>query len=216
LDNTLSKRPDISFHILSNGQHLNELHAERLLGLARDKIEWGIPLYSADPALHDQIVKKEGAFEKVMETLDRLATIGSRIELRTVIMKPNLAGLPRLSEFITRHLPYVSVWALMQLENIGYGRMNWNDLFEDNSVRFSEIGDALDIAKAKGISAQLYNFPRCTIPEAYRALAPSTISDWKQRYLPICDGCEEKSDCSGFFEWYPDKSGYSRLGLQGG
>jgi hypothetical protein len=60
----------------------------------------------------------------------------------------------------------------------------------------------------------LYNFPICTVPAAYRAFAVSSISDWKRRYLATCDGCGLRDRCGGFFEWYPEGHGFSKVEAQ--
>ena len=47
----------------------------------------------------------------------------------------------------------------MQLENIGYAEKRWLDLFVDASMCFrNRIGEAVDLARARGISALLYQF----------------------------------------------------------
>lgn len=210
----LDHRPDLSFHVLTNGQHIGAEDANTIANLPRQRVLWGIPLYADVADLHDRIVGKDGAFDRLMGAFPILCRAGASIELRTVVTTENALALPRLAKFVSRNLPFVNTWALMQLENIGYGRQNWDGLFYDNSVIFDPVGEAIDIARSRGIAARLYNFPRCTVPEAYRDLAPSTISDWKRRYLSACDGCAELNACGGFFEWYPEGRGFKRIGLQ--
>jgi His-Xaa-Ser system radical SAM maturase HxsC len=206
-------RPDVQFHVLTNAQHFSSDDLQDLRLLSRVPVLWGIPLYSPDGAHHDEIVGKKGAFETLMQSFSLLAKSNVSIELRTVLLKNNFKVLPRLANLITTLLPFVHVWAIMQLENIGFGRANWDRLFFDNSEDFSTLAEAIDIAKTRGIKSRLYNFPLCTVPEPYRELAPSTISDWKRRYLSICGTCQKKTDCGGFFEWYPDSKGFLNIGL---
>jgi len=212
MQRVLKERTDLTFHVLTNGQHLEENDLAELGELPRDRVLWGIPLYTADAQTHDRIVGKAGAFDRLMETLPIFCRAGAAIELRTVVMGENARLLPALANFITTHLPFVSSWALMQLENIGYGRQNWDDLFFDSSVSFAPVAEALNIARGRGFDAVLYNFPRCTVPAAYRDQAPSTISDWKRRYLDECEECSQRALCGGFFEWYPEDRGFQRLG----
>jgi His-Xaa-Ser system radical SAM maturase HxsC len=209
----LNERPDIHFHVLTNAQHFENDDLATLKVLSKGGVLWGIPLYSPFAFQHDEIVGKGGAFARLFQSFSVLAKAGAAIELRTVAMKPNVETLPLLANTITRRLPWISAWAIMQLENIGYGRKNWDGLFFDNSAEFSSIGRALDIAHARGIDAQLYNFPLCTVPEEYRKYAPSTISDWKRKYLGTCTECSIRSRCGGFFEWYSEARGFARVGL---
>ncbi|MER9882378.1 His-Xaa-Ser system radical SAM maturase HxsC [Mesorhizobium sp. M0118] len=213
LQRMLSARPDVDFHVLTNAQHFDRDDVTKLGKLDLNRILWGVPVYSSNPEIHDRIVEKPGAFGQVREGLSVLGHAGAKIELRTVLMKPNAAGMTDLARFVTTSLPFVDKWAIMQLENIGYGRQNWHSLFFDSSKGFDAVGKALDFAISRGIDAMLYNFPLCTLPPDYRTLAPSTISDWKRSYVSECAGCGLRDDCGGFFEWHPKAHGYERLGL---
>lgn len=213
LEAVLPSRPDLHFHILTNAQHF-EPEDRAFLQSIRDRVTWGIPLYASEPDLHDELVKKPGAFARLAKSFALLARCGADIELRTVVMRPNALALPDLAGFLTRHIPFVSCWAIMQLENIGYGRMNWRSLFFDSSADFEPVGQAIDIARARGLQPLLYNFPLCTVPAPYRDFATASISDWKRRYLPACEGCSLRAGCGGFFEWHPQPSGYERLAVQ--
>lgn len=212
LDRVLNRRPDLSFHVLTNAQHFELSDAAALARLPHDRVTWGVPLYSNDAAVHDAIVGKQGAFDNLTKGLGVLAKSGATLELRTVLMTRNARRLPDLARFVATHVPFCASWAIMQLENIGYGRLNWNELFYDHSEEFGPIGEAIDLARSRGVNVWLYNFPRCTVPNAYRHLAPATISDWKRRYPGACEGCFEKAECSGLFEWHSDDRSFKRFG----
>jgi His-Xaa-Ser system radical SAM maturase HxsC len=213
LKRTMTSRSDIAFHVLTNAQHFDRNDLANLRKLDLDRIVWGVPVYSSDPEIHDHIVGKTGAYELLRKNLSLLCEAGAKVELRTVLMKPNAAGLLDLARLVSTGLTFVQTWAIMQLENIGYARQNWASLFYDNSKAFEAVGDAADFALSRGIDTKLYNFPLCTVPVEYRALAPSTISDWKRAFLPACDGCSLKEECGGFFEWHPKAHGYERFGV---
>ncbi|TIL82971.1 MAG: His-Xaa-Ser system radical SAM maturase HxsC [Mesorhizobium sp.] len=212
LERVLEVRPDLSFHVLTNGQHFEEGDWDAMGRIDRGRVVWGIPLYSRDPGVHDQIVGKAGAHARLLENLALLCRLGAQIELRTVLMRSNADGLPQLAGFIASTLPFIRAWAVMQMENIGFGRLNWKTLFYDSSESFDLVGHSIDLVRSRGIDAWLYNFPLCTVPEAYRRWAPATISDWKRAYRDECDGCSLKAGCGGFFEWHPTNHGYSKLG----
>jgi His-Xaa-Ser system radical SAM maturase HxsC len=210
LTRVLEAREDLKFHVLTNGQHFEAVDLAQLKLLPPERVTWGVPIYADEAALHDSIVGKPGAFERLSVGLATLARAGCSIELRTVVTRENVNGLASLAGYIAANAPFAAVWAIMQLENIGFGRMNWERLFYDHSIRFEPIGAAIDIARARGVETLLYNFPRCTVPAAFRHLAPATISDWKRRYPAGCDSCSEQSLCTGLFEWRPDQS-FERL-----
>lgn len=202
-------RPDLSFHVLSNAQHFASADRSNLQRL--DKVLWGVPLYADTPALHDKIVGKAGAFERLLSGLSVLGLSGAAIELRTVVMRPNADNLPRLADMIAAKLSFVDVWAMMQLEHIGFAKGNWNKLFFDHSSNFAAIARALACVELHGIDVALYNFPLCTVPVAWRRLAVPSISDWKRKFISTCDPCSAQARCSGFFEWHPADHGFRQL-----
>ncbi|WP_323038896.1 His-Xaa-Ser system radical SAM maturase HxsC [Gemmobacter sp.] len=213
IDAASAARGDLNFHILTNGQHFDagdlpwlRKHRERLL--------WGVPLYSSDPTTHDEIVGKPGAFARLSPNLALLGLAGAALELRTVVLRQNAPSLPGLADFITRHLPFAATWAIMQMERIGYGRMNWTRCFFDSSSDFASIGTAIDLMRARRQNVSLYNFPLCTVPRAYQDLAARSISDWKQKYLESCASCNLRMRCAGFFEWYREEDGFMEIGAR--
>lgn len=199
-------RPDLQFHVLTNAQHFEPSDVRRISGRAFRKVLWGIPLYSASAQLHDQIVRKHGAYDRLQRSLALLLASGAAIELRTVVLQQNADHLPELARMVGDQLRGVVTWALMQLEAAGFARRAWNGLFFDHSATFQSLADAVTLAEARGVSVCLYNFPLCTVPEAFRRFCAKTISDWKQRYADSCSGCSRRESCCGFFEWHPDPS----------
>lgn len=212
LEDVNAQRPDIGFHVLTNAQHFSGADLERLQRLDHERVLWGVPLYSAMPETHDQIVGKPGAFASLEQGLSILMRAGASLELRTVVMQQNWRDLPALADYVSTRLSFLTVWAIMQLERIGYARMNWKETFRDTSGDFDQIARAVDIAAARGLKASLYNFPLCSVPPAYHDFAPSTISDWKRKYLDFCLNCRAKETCGGFFQWYSHAEGFAFLG----
>jgi len=146
LERVGKKRPDISFHILSNGQHFELNDREILKAIhARSNVLWGIPLYASTAADHDLIVGKQGAFNIVMEKLFLLASTGAAIELRTVLMGLNALDLPGLANFISKHLMFIARWAIMATEPIGYAKANKHRVFYDHSIAPQPLSNTLDI-----------------------------------------------------------------------
>jgi len=211
LKDIIEIRNDLTFHILTNGQHFVKEDINNLFILSKN-VTWGIPLYSYDEKSHDDIVSKDGAYKRLFDSFNYLLSSGSRVELRTVIMKQNVKHLPKLSELISSQLPWIKVWAIMQLENIGYARMNWDKIFFDNSSDFSNIEKAMSIGLANNINIAFFNFPLCSVPRDYRGYAKNSISDWKNKFIENCDKCQKKDFCTGFFEWHKNDIGYKHIG----
>ena len=206
LESSANKRPDLSFHILSNAQHFEIEDRKRLKDIhGKLDILWGVPLYSSLGTEHDKIVNKEGAFDSLIENLYFLASSGGAIELRTVLMKNNFIGLPFLAKFLINNCRFIAFWAIMSIEPTGFAKSSRDELFFDHSQFFVPVGNAIDIAKLHHIRVALYNFPLCSVPSEYRNHCVDSISDWKKKYLKECDPCREKENCAGFFEWYNKK-----------
>jgi His-Xaa-Ser system radical SAM maturase HxsC len=204
LERVIGARPDLRFHVLSNGQHFDEADAQRLRNPIYRRVQWGIPIYASTTDLHDEIVGKSGAFARLQESFAHLIFAGASVELRTVLLSTNFEELPALARYVVSRLRFVDVWSIMQLENIGFARNRWLELYVDHSRNFGPIGEALSLAVLHGVNARLFNFARCTVPAPFREYAPASISDWKRRYADACAGCSERGRCSGFFEWHPD------------
>ncbi len=203
LEEAAADRPDLFFHILTNGQHFEASDVPRIAATSRNTL-WGIPLYSHDPATHDAIVAKPGAYERLLDSLVHCLSGGMNIELRTVLLQDNLDHLPALARLVGDHLAFVGQWSIMQLENIGFARNRFASLYVDHARNFAPLGEAIDIATLFGVPVALFNMPRCSVPPAYRSFAAASISDWKRKYPDACDPCSQRPDCSGFFAWHPD------------
>lgn len=208
---SIALKPNIKFHILTNGQHFSELDSAMLERL-RNHVLWAVPIYSHRRDEHDKIVGKKGAFTALLENLAILAKASARVELRTVVLRENIFNLSGLALFISTIFPWVESWSIMQLEKIGFAKIDWELKFFDTSADFTSVGAALDVCIARDVNAKLFNFPRCSVPHKYRQKAVASISDWKVKYLDACTDCSEKKFCAGVFEWYDTDDGYKNVG----
>lgn len=207
----ISQDPSIQFHVLTNGQHF-ESHDKGQLTKLSENVLWGVPLYSVSNERHDHIVGKVEAFKTLEKNFGVLLSSGSRVELRTVILKDNYLQLHRMAKFITKHFSWVEVWSLMQLEFAGFAKIDWQTKFVDTSEYQDILWDVHANCRARNVNVNYYNFPLCTLPEAMRPYAPKSISDWKNKYLDCCSECSQLESCAGFFEWYTEEDGFKNVG----
>lgn len=208
LEDVGAQRPDLSFHILTNGQHFDADDAQRLKHPIYRQVTWGIPLYSFDPETHDEIVAKKGAYARLMKSFSLLAQTGQIIELRTVLLRQNYAHLPSLAKLVAYKLPFIATWAIMQMERAGFARTRWAELFEDHSANLGPLTEAVSIARARKIDTTIFNTPYCTVNDSLRPYLRQSISDWKKDFPPECKTCTAKSVCAGFFTWHASLSDY--------
>jgi His-Xaa-Ser system radical SAM maturase HxsC len=160
----------------------------------------GIPLYSDVDWRHDFVVQAKGAYEETVAGLYNLARHRVRIELRVVLHKQTTERLPKLAEFITRNLPFVEHVALMGLEMFGFTLQNLADVWIDPVDYAPQLEAAVRTLALGGVRVYVFNHQLCTIPRSIWPFAVKSISDWKNVYLPECDGCAVRGDCGGFFQ----------------
>jgi len=211
IEQTFRARPDIRFHVLTNGQHFTSQDIDRLRKPAFNTVLWGVPLYSSQPELHDEIVAKPGAFETLLKTFPTMAMAGINIELRTVMLKQNYEALGQLADFIGDRLPFIRFWAIMQLERIGFAKNRWETQFIDHSSDIEILENSVSRVAQTGMEVALYNVPSCTVSQKLRPYLRQSISDWKKNFPEDCETCRLKSTCSGFFTWHNSLADY-RLG----
>jgi len=210
IQHTKNWLPKTSLHILSNGRFF----ADEKFAYSYSKIEHpdlmiGIPVYSADAAVHDYVVQAMGAFDETIRGILNLKRFGQQVEIRVVLHKQTYKGLPQLATYIARNLLFVDQVALMGLENIGFTRANFDALWIDPIAYKDQLSEAVQILSTYGIRASVYNHPLCLVnPDIYPAYVKS-ISDWKNEYAVECANCKKQNDCGGFFS-SGIKNGYSQ------
>jgi His-Xaa-Ser system radical SAM maturase HxsC len=192
--------PDLSTHVLSNGRRFADRRfAESyVLAAPRDAMV-GIPLYAAEPALHDFVVQADGAFNETVKGILNLAALGASIEVRIVVQRPTVPVLSEIARFIARNMPFVVQVALMGLEMTGLARPNSDLVWADPHDYRDELRDAYNILNAAGIHTRIYNHQLCVLDRELWPAAVQSISDWKNDYPASCDPCLVKAQCAGVF-----------------
>jgi len=194
------KFPDAPMFMLTNGRTFsNADYATEIAGAIPPNLICCIPLYADVPAIHDYIVQAKGAFEETLAGLYNCARYGIPVEIRVVLHKQSLPRLLPLSDFIYRNLPFVRHVALMGLENMGYVKKNWDDLWIDPMDYQAELEEAVKRLHYRQMNVSIYNHPLCILPHSLWTFARQSISDFKNLYLEACDRCSERPNCSGLF-----------------
>lgn len=192
--------PRTALHILSNGRAFADKEFAVKLGkIKHHDLMLGIPVYSDLSHVHDYVVQADGAYDETIRGILNLRQSGVPVEIRVVLHKQTVTRLPQLAEFITRNLLFVSHVALMGLEMTGFTKANLNDLWIDPTDYRSELSKAVGILDRARIRTSIYNSQLCLLDRSVWKFAAQSISDWKQEYMPECDGCKVKGRCGGFF-----------------
>lgn len=157
-----------------------------------------IPIFSDIASIHNHIVGAK-TFYKTVQGLYNLAQFGQQIGLRVVIHKQTYNRLSQLADYIYHNFPFVTQVAFMQMETTGLAETNLKDLWIDPYDYNHELREAVLLLNDRGITTYIYNAQLCVLPPELRPFAKLSISEWKDVYLPICEGCVLKGECGGFF-----------------
>jgi His-Xaa-Ser system radical SAM maturase HxsC len=192
--------PNTALHVLSNGRlFYYGSFAKKLADLRHPDLMIGVPLYADNDSEHDHVVQARGAFDETMIGLQNLGKYGVPVEIRVVIHQHTYKRLPELAEFIYRNVTFASQVALMGLELMGFAIPNLESLWVDPWDYRKELEAATRFLSARGMKVSIYNHQLCTVPEVIWPLCRRSISDWKNEYLPVCDKCQVRHQCGGFF-----------------
>ena len=195
-----TKLPETRLALLTNGRVFRNVRlVEQLVSVGHRNLLLAVPLYSDIDSIHDTIVGAEGAFGDTVRGLHNLAAYRVPVELRTVLLRENYQRLPQFVEFIYRNLPFVDHTAIMGLEPTGLAEANLNRVWVDPYDAKEQLLAACTYLHRRLIPNALYNLQLCVVPSELWAVARRSISDWKNVYLPECEGCDVKHQCGGFF-----------------
>ena len=192
--------PKASISILSNGvKFADKEYAMKLAKCRHQDLQIGIPLFCDITEEHNRIVGAN-TFYKTVQGLYNLALFRQRIGLRIVVHKQTYKRLPQFADFIYHNFPFVSQVAFMQMETTGLAKENFDDLWIDPYDYNEQLREAVLLLADRGMKPYIYNAQLCVLPEDIRCYAQQSISDWKDIYIPECEGCALKGQCAGFFE----------------
>jgi His-Xaa-Ser system radical SAM maturase HxsC len=192
--------PNTHLHLLTNGRLFAwPQFTRRFANVRHPDLVLGIPLYSDAATEHDYVVQAKGAFDQTVLGLHQLARWNIQVEIRIVLHRLTIDRLPQLAAYIYRTFPFVVHVALMGLEPIGYTPYHRAKLWIDPYDYQATLLDAVEYLSIRGVPVSIYNLQRCVLPKSLWTFARQSISDWKNIYLPVCDGCSERNACAGFF-----------------
>lgn len=192
--------PNTHIQILSNGRCFADgAYAERLAQVAEGMVSVGVPFHSDSPIIHDRIAGAENAYNQTLNGLYNLAANDMDIELRVVLTKQNYQRLPQMARFISKNLVFVSTVAFMAMEDIGYTIKNHDLIWIEPLDYMPQLQQAVQYLAQLEFDVSLFNLPLCLLPGSLRPFAKQSISDWKNKFLSLCDTCTARSECCGFF-----------------
>lgn len=192
--------PELAVHILSNGRSFADRDfAQSYADVPLGDAMVGIPLYAAEPGLHDFVVQARGAFDETVRGICSLADVGARVEVRVVLQAQSVPVLTEIARYVVRNVPFVEQVALMGLEMTGLARPNSALVWADPVDYQEELRSAYFVLRDAGIRTSIYNLPLCVLDTELWPAAVRSISDWKNDYTEVCRPCTVRDLCAGVF-----------------
>lgn len=192
--------PDTEIHILSNGRaFVDGDYAQRLANVGGGKLVVGVPFHSDYAKDHDTIAGCKGAFNETILGLYNLAAAGIYIELRIVMNALNYKRFFAMAQYIHRNLSFVDWVAFMGMEYVGYTVKHNRSIWIEPKEYIPKLTSAVRYLAEWNYDVCIYNIPLCLLPKEFHKFAVKSISDWKNKFLDICEQCSLKADCCGLF-----------------
>lgn len=194
------KLPGTSLQMLTNGRnYANAEYTSKVAAVGHPNLISAIPLYADIAGIHDYIVQSEGAFDQTVEGLYNAAEAGLKVEIRIVLHKQSIPRLVELAEFIYTNFPFAAHIAFMGMEHMGYVKKNWDSLWIDPVEYMPVLERAVQHLWRRRMTVSIYNLQLCLLPETLWSFARRSISDYKNEYVEVCDGCTMRKHCAGMF-----------------
>lgn len=153
-----AKELGMKVNIISNGQTLNDVMVGKLAAAGLDSAQ--LSLEGPNPEIHDGLVKREGAFRRLLAGVDRLRAAGIRAHTNTTISRENLDHLTDIVDLVAdRGLERLTMNLVIPC---GTAKGERSAL----EVRYTEIGDHVlavrDRARERGVELIWYSpLPAC-------------------------------------------------------
>jgi len=200
LEATRDRLPNTHIHMLTNGRLYKDLaFVRRIADVQHPSFVSAIPLYADVAGVHDYIVQAHGAFDETVEGLYNAAEAGLAVEIRIVLHKQSIPRLKQLAEFIYWNFPFAGHVAFMGLENMGYVKKNWEDLWIDPVDYMDSLSQSIRYLYLRRMNVSIYNLQLCLLPQSLWSFARKSISDFKNEYLEVCSLCSVREYCCGLF-----------------
>lgn len=191
--------PNASVDMLTNGVKFSDWnYAVKLAKCNHPDFQIDIPIFSDIADEHNRIVGAK-TFYKTVQGLYNLAQLNQKIGIRIVVHKQTYKRLPQLADYIYHNFPFVCQVAFLQMETTGLAKDNLKELWIDPYDYNEQLQEAVTLLDNRDIPVYIYNAQLCVLPNDLRPYAMQSITDWKDGFLPECDGCSLKNNCAGVF-----------------
>ncbi|MBI4657092.1 MAG: radical SAM protein [Elusimicrobia bacterium] len=130
-------------NLITNGTLLSEEKAAELKAAGLDSGQ--VSIEAGNPAIHDQVVRKKGAFEKAAEGITNLMKAGIRVHTNTTISGLNKNFLFDILNFVKD--AGLDKFSMNMMMPVGSAKENFSGTF----VSYSEIGPLVEGIRKKAV-----------------------------------------------------------------
>lgn len=191
--------PSTSLILLTNGINFEDFDfTKELILISHPDLTIAISLQSDIDEINNMMMGK-AVFYKILKGLYNLARFQQKIEIRTVVTKLNFQRLSNFAEFVSYNFPFVYHIAIMGLEPVGIALKNINKLWVDPYTYQDILRKTVQIFHRRDMNVSIYNHQLCILHNSLWRFSKNSISKWKNIYLDICERCDYKNNCGGFF-----------------
>lgn len=196
----IQEHPLAHIDILTNGKSFsNQEFTKKVAQVATNNVCFCVSLHSEIDTLHDYLAGTDGSFLATQHGLYNLAEYGCKIEIRHVVNKINAIRLRSFAEHMYNYFPFCVHYVFMGMELYGNAAYNKNIIDISPKEYKNELRDAVLYLHRRGLPVSIYNIPLCLCDPKVRKFACQSISSWKNTYMDICNECNVKMKCAGFF-----------------
>lgn len=196
--------------------------AERLR--AAGLTDAAVALHAATPALHDWLVREQGAHRQATVGLRRLVAAGVATRVSTVVTRSGATEIAVLADAAPRLGADGHRWIVARAD--GAAAAEWRMLLPRLALVAGPLRDAVRHAWSLRREAETIGVPLCLLGDTRAAAAdrldlPAATRAFpagfeeppaERRYGPPCAGCPLRSACPGVPATYTDRYGWDEVG----
>lgn len=197
LEFTRQKWPKKHIFLVSNGRKFSDKkYARQFLEANLGDFKVGIPVFSHNPKIHDEITKAKGSWNETMAGIKNLVELGIDVEVRIIVNKMNYREMGKTAEFIAKNLKGILRIVFINMKYTGNAFINRKKLFVRYSRVVPFVQRAADVLLENGFGVKMFHFPLCLIDKKYWDMATGiTKQENELVFSKNCRGCSVKNIC---------------------
>lgn len=143
-----------------------------------------VTLYDTDPDTHDSFTRVPGSFAKKVKAIDNFLSLGVRVHIKILVIKPSFQHLPQMADFIVNKWGKRVHVAINGTHYTGDAYKNQSELSLHYSDAVDYVERALDVLNGAGVTTSVF-FPLCLLDPVYWKSAPYGFKEIIEKSLSV-------------------------------